>query len=246
MVWGKLSRYSTLSRQRSRVVSASGVYIPARVSRHFSAYTCFKVDFVSPQCVLFDPLVFTRFSFLSYLFYLRSTEFYFVSWTWNPKRLEFMLWRLLAVFFSTVQPSKWINKLPYSSQFNLGNIDLNEDMFVAVVIAIQAIANKPEKQFWDFNAIRTHGLCVSAIVLYHQTELWRFIHWEQANLLSSKQEYDVNCGNTKLNEQRENALIIKFKFHFNVNFDSSHHLHVSWKYCYRIRLLLYTVFPFQW
>ena len=180
------------------------------------------------------------------MFYLCSTEFYFVSLTWNPKRLEFMLWRLLAVFFSTVQPSKWIKKLPYVSQFNLGNIDLNEDMIVAVVIAIQAIATKPATQFWDFNVIRTHGLCVSASVLY-PTELWRFIHWEQANLLSSswpvkglKHEYDVNCGNSKLNEQRENALIIKFKFHFNMYFGS------SWKYCYRIRLLLYTEFPFQW
>ena len=87
--------------------------------------------------------VFTRFSFLSYLFYLRSTEFYFVSWTWNPKRLECMLWRLLAVFFSTVQPSKWINTLPYAFQFNLGNIDLNKNMIVAVAIAIPSIANTP-------------------------------------------------------------------------------------------------------
>ena len=187
------------------------------------------------------------------MFYLCSTEFYFVSLTWNPKRLEFMLWRLLAVFFSTVQPSKWINTLPYASQFNLGNIDLNKNMIVAVAIAIPSIANNPpptkkkkKKKNWDFNVIRTYGLCVSASVLY-PTELWRFIHWEQANLLSSswpvkglKHEYDVNCGNSKLNEQRENALIIKFKFHFNMYFGS------SWKYCYRIRLLLYTEFPFQW
>ena len=187
------------------------------------------------------------------MFYLCSTEFYFVSLTWNPKRLEFMLWRLLAVFFSTVQPSKWINTLPYASQFNLGNIDLNENMIVAVAIAIPSRANTPPppkkkktKKNWDFNVIRTYGLCVSASVLY-PTELWRFIHWEQANLLSSswpvkglKHEYDVNCGNSKLNEQRENALIIKFKFHFNMYFGS------SWKYCYRIRLLLYTEFPFQW
>ena len=44
---------------------------------------------------------------------------------------------------------------------------LNEDMIVAVVIAIKAIANKPEKKFRDFRGIRTHGLCVSAAVLYH-------------------------------------------------------------------------------
>ena len=44
---------------------------------------------------------------------------------------------------------------------------LNEDMIVAVVIAIKAIANKPEKKFRDFKGIRTHRLWVSAAVLYH-------------------------------------------------------------------------------
>ena len=45
---------------------------------------------------------------------------------------------------------------------------LNEDMTVAVVIAIKAIANKPEKKkIRDFKGIRTHGLYVSAAVLYH-------------------------------------------------------------------------------
>ena len=127
-------------------------------------------------------------------------------------------------------------------------------MFVAVVITIQAIANKPEKQFWDFNGIQTHAL-VSASVLY-PTELWsrvsyngsRPICWVHLNPWKdwNKNIIDVNCGNTKLNEQRENALIIKFKFHFNMYFGSSHHLCVSWRYCYRIRLLLYTEFPFQW
>ena len=41
-----------------------------------------------------------------------------------------------------------------------------------------------KKVFRGFNGIRTRGLCVSAAVLY-QPELWRPIHWEPANLLSS-------------------------------------------------------------
>ena len=44
---------------------------------------------------------------------------------------------------------------------------LNEDTIVAVVIAIKAIANKPEKKLRDFKGIRTHGLSVSVAVLYH-------------------------------------------------------------------------------
>ena len=32
---------------------------------------------------------------------------------------------------------------------------LNGNMIVAVVVAIQAIATKPKKMFWDFNAIPT-------------------------------------------------------------------------------------------
>ena len=41
-----------------------------------------------------------------------------------------------------------------------------------------------KKRFRAFNRIRTHGLCVSAAVLY-QPELWRSIYWRPANLLSS-------------------------------------------------------------
>ena len=41
-----------------------------------------------------------------------------------------------------------------------------------------------KKVFLGFNGIRTRGLCVSAAVPY-QPELWRPIHWEPANLLSS-------------------------------------------------------------
>ena len=40
-------------------------------------------------------------------------------------------------------------------------------MIVAVVIAIEAIANNLKKKFCDFNGIRTQSLCVSAAVLYH-------------------------------------------------------------------------------
>ena len=50
-------------------------------------------------------------------------------------------------------------------------------MIVAVAIAIPSIANnappppkKKKKKNWDFNVIRTYGLCVSASVLY-PTEL---------------------------------------------------------------------------
>ena len=39
-------------------------------------------------------------------------------------------------------------------------------MIIAVVIAIQAIANNPEKKNRDFNGIRTYGLYDSAAVLY--------------------------------------------------------------------------------
>ena len=60
---------------------------------------------------------------------------------------------------------------------------LNDDMIIAVVIAIQAIVNKPKKSFEDFNRIRTHGLCLSAAVLY-RLSYEDPIHWEQANLLS--------------------------------------------------------------
>ena len=38
-------------------------------------------------------------------------------------------------------------------------------MIFAVVIAIEAIANQPEK-FRVFSGIRTHDLCVRAVVLY--------------------------------------------------------------------------------
>ena len=41
----------------------------------------------------------------------------------------------------------------------------NEDMIVVMVIALKAIANQPKK-IWAFNGMRTHGLCVSAAVLY--------------------------------------------------------------------------------
>ena len=41
-----------------------------------------------------------------------------------------------------------------------------------------------KKGFRGFNGIRTHGLCVSAAVLY-KPELWRPMYWRPANLLSS-------------------------------------------------------------
>ena len=50
-------------------------------------------------------------------------------------------------------------------------------------VVIYAIANKLEKKCRDFNGIRTHGLCVSAAMLYHLT--YEGLYWEQANLLSS-------------------------------------------------------------
>ena len=40
----------------------------------------------------------------------------------------------------------------------------------------------PKKGFWGFNGIRTHGLCVSAAVLY-QPELWRPMYWSTAALM---------------------------------------------------------------
>ena len=44
----------------------------------------------------------------------------------------------------------------------------------------------PIKDFWDFNGIRTHGLCIYTAVLYQLSyAVWRHIHWEQANLLAS-------------------------------------------------------------
>ena len=52
------------------------------------------------------------------------------------------------------------------TQSNFGLLDYvwNEGVIIAVVIAIKAIATKPEKCFRGFNGIRTHGLCVSAAV----------------------------------------------------------------------------------
>ena len=49
--------------------------------------------------------------------------------------------------------------MKHEDDMNCGNINLNEDIIVAVVIA-----NSPEKKNRDFNRIRTHGLCVSAAV----------------------------------------------------------------------------------
>ena len=44
-------------------------------------------------------------------------------------------------------------------------------MIVAVVIAIWAIANYPEKIFRGFNTIETHGLYVSAALLHQLNKL---------------------------------------------------------------------------
>ena len=52
--------------------------------------------------------------------------------------------------------------MKHEDDMNCGNMNLNEDMIVAVVIA-----NSPgyqKKKNRDFNGIRTHGLCVSAAV----------------------------------------------------------------------------------
>ena len=62
---------------------------------------------------------------------------------------------------------KWNEYVTIAANHNLSNCE---------------IARK--KVFRGFNGIRTRGLCVSAAVLY-QPELWRPIHWEPANLLSS-------------------------------------------------------------
>ena len=45
------------------------------------------------------------------------------------------------------------------------------------------------KTFRDFNGIQTHGLCVSAAVLYHLSyeDPYMPVHWKQANMLSSSQ-----------------------------------------------------------
>ena len=50
---------------------------------------------------------------------------------------------------------------------NCRNTNLNKDTIVAaVVIAIEAVANLPEKKFRDFNRIGIHGVCTSALVFY--------------------------------------------------------------------------------
>ena len=51
--------------------------------------------------------------------------------------------------------------MKHEHDMNCGNINLNEDMIVAVVMANSPV---PEKKIRDFNGIRTHGLCVSAAV----------------------------------------------------------------------------------
>ena len=51
--------------------------------------------------------------------------------------------------------------MKHEDDMNCGNINLNEDMIVAVIIANSPV---PEKKIRDFNGIRTHGLCVSAAV----------------------------------------------------------------------------------
>ena len=58
------------------------------------------------------------------------------------------------------------------------------------------LRNSPKKVFRGFNGIRTRGLCVSAAVLY-QPELWRPIHWEPANLLSSSTRNCLNCDSLR-------------------------------------------------
>ena len=51
--------------------------------------------------------------------------------------------------------------MKHEDDMNCGNINLNEDMIVAVIIANSPV---PEKKIRDFNGIRTHGLCVRAAV----------------------------------------------------------------------------------
>ena len=60
----------------------------------------------------------------------------------------------------------------------------NEYVTMAVYRNLSNCKIARKKVFWGFNGIQTHGLCVRAAVLY-QPELWRPIHWEPANLLSS-------------------------------------------------------------
>ena len=60
----------------------------------------------------------------------------------------------------------------------------NEYVTIAVNRNLSNCEIARKKVFRGFNGIRTRGLCVSAAVLY-QPELWRPIHWEPANLLSS-------------------------------------------------------------
>ena len=64
---------------------------------------------------------------------------------------------------------------------NTNEMNMWPSQWIAILSNCE-IARK--KVFRDFNGIRTRGLCVSAAVLY-QPELWRPIHWEPANLLSS-------------------------------------------------------------
>ena len=60
----------------------------------------------------------------------------------------------------------------------------NEYVTIAVNRNLSNCEIARKKVFRGFHGIRTRGLCVSAAVLY-QPELWRPIHWEPANLLSS-------------------------------------------------------------
>ena len=60
----------------------------------------------------------------------------------------------------------------------------NEYVTIAVNRNLSNCEKAWKEGFRGFNGIRTHGLWVSAAVLY-QPELWRPIHWRPANLLSS-------------------------------------------------------------
>ena len=60
----------------------------------------------------------------------------------------------------------------------------NEYVTIAVNRNLSNCEIARKKVLRGFNGIRTRGLCVSAAVLY-QPELWRPLHWEPANLLSS-------------------------------------------------------------
>ena len=62
---------------------------------------------------------------------------------------------------------------------------LNEDTIVAVVIAIEAIANKPEKIFGTSTVFEPMASALALQSSNKPVELWWPMDWEEANLLSS-------------------------------------------------------------